>query len=360
MPAFAFFKDGRRVMIAKEDGIIQIWDLQNGALLGGLSDLEAYKRGKVISIAISPDEKCFASGGYETIIIRDINSNQMVFRRSVKHTNQSWVWSVCFSPDGKKLASGSINDGSIATVWDVETGTVLATLKDIDHPHAIMYALAFSPDGLKLASGSHVIRVWCIENSELLLEINSRVQSVAWSPDSQQLVSVSLDGKTLNCWNSLNGDQIGHCTGHSLFIDSIAISSDRPFITTTSDYKIVQLWTGTTEEHAFEPTTGVESVAIFPDGELSVSGDDRGKVWLQSIKDMLEPVGKEERTTEGEEAQRQQLLFRSDTQVCSNLLLFCLSITDRDLQVTSCRSSSCTRQSAVHPLVETYIPLMSY
>lgn len=275
----------------------------------------------------------------------------------MKHTNQ-WVWSVCFSPDGKKLAGGSIDDGSIATVWDVETGTVLATLKDIDHPHAIMYALAFSPDGLKLATGSHVIRVWCIDNSKLLLEINSRVQSVAWSPDGQQLVSVSSDNETLQCWNSLDGDQIDHCTSHIPFVDSIAISSDR-FITSTSDYKIAQLWTPTTEEHTFEPTTGVESVAISSDGELPINGDDRGKVWLQSIKDMLE-LGKEERIPKDEEAQRQQLLFRSDTQVCSNPLLFCLSITERDLQVTPCRSSSCTGRSAMHSLVETYIPLRTY
>lgn len=360
MPAFAFFKDGRRVIIATEEGIIQIWDLQNGALLGGLSDPEGHKRGKMISIAISPDEKCIASGGYETIIIRDVNSNQKVFRRSVKHASH-WVYSVCFSPNGKKLAGGSINDGSIATVWDVETGTVLATLKDIDHPHAIMYALAFSPDGLKLAAGSHVIRVWCIDNSELLLEINSPVQSIAWSPDGQQLVSVSSDNKTLNCycWNSLNGDQIGHCTSHNNFIDSIAISSDGSFITTTSYDSIVQLWTRTPQEQEFEPTTGVECVAISPDGELPVCGDGRGKVWFQSIKDIFK-LGKEERIAEGEEAQRQQQLFRSGTQVCSIPFLFRISITECDLQVAPCRYLSYTRRSATHSFVETYIPSRTY
>ncbi|KAG2743978.1 WD40 repeat-like protein [Suillus brevipes Sb2] len=276
MPAFAFFKDGRRVIIATtRDVTLQIWDLQNGELLGGPSTPEGNESFGVTSIAISPDDRRIASGAYKTVIIRDVKSNQMVFKRAVEHT--SWVYSVCFSLDGKRLAGGS-GDAKII-VWDVETGTVLATLKDNDHSRPV-YTLAFSPDGLKLASGSAGIRVWRIDNSELLVEINSQTENVAWSPDSQQLVSVSSDSKTLRCWNSLNGDQIDHCTSHTPFIDSIAISSDMSFITTTSDYKIVQLWTRTTEEHAFEPTTGVESVAISPDGELPVSGDNRGKIWL--------------------------------------------------------------------------------
>ncbi|KAG1770184.1 hypothetical protein EDD22DRAFT_948496 [Suillus occidentalis] len=142
--------------------------------------------------------------------------------------------------------------------------------------------LAFSPDGLTLASGSAVIRVWRIDNSELLREINSWAKSVAWSPDGQQLVSLSSDHKTLKFWNPLNGDQIGQlCTSHTRrSIDSVAIFSDGSFITTSSDDKIVQLWTQTTGEHAFESTTGAESVAISPDEELPVSGDDRGKIFV--------------------------------------------------------------------------------
>ncbi|KAG2346810.1 hypothetical protein BDR05DRAFT_981412 [Suillus weaverae] len=307
MLAFAFFKDGRRVITATNDGTLRIWDLQDGALLG---EPFRHQTNGVFSVAISPDERRIASGGYETIIIWDVEDNQMVFGRLLKHTN--WVYSVCFSPDGKRLASGTGDDTVL--VRDVETGTVLATL---DHPYTT-YSLAFSPDGLKLACGSYVIRVWRTDNSELLLEISadSLIRSVAWSPDGQQLVSVS-DNKKVNFWNLLNGDKIGELrTGHirSTGIDSITISSDGFFITTSSDDKIVQLWTQTTKGQALEPTMGVESVVISSNEELPVSGDDRGKVWLQSIKDILEQ-GEEERITEGEDAQRQQLLFRSDTQI---------------------------------------------
>jgi WD40 repeat protein len=317
--AYALFKDGRRVITATKNGTLQIWDLQNGALLGESPNSKEHQIYCASSIAISPDERRIANGGYDAVIIWDVKSNQMAFEQVVKHPSQL-VCSVCFSPDGKRLAGGS-SDG-IVIVWDVETATVLATLKDIDHPRA-MHAVAFSPDGLKLASGSIIsVRVWRIDNSELLLEINSWARNVTWSPDGQQLVAFSSDNKVLNVWNSLNGDQIDQlCTSHTHSIDSMTISSDGSSITTSSDDRIVQLWTRTTEEQVFEPTTGVGSVAMSSNGELSVSGDDRGKVWLQSIKDILE-LGKEERVMEGEEAQRQQLLFRSDTQVCSNPLFY--------------------------------------
>jgi WD40 repeat protein len=324
--AFAFFKDGRRVITAIKDTTLQIWDLQNGTLLGGPF---SFKERHMYSVAISSDERRIVSGGYEAIIIWDVESNQMIFNRLVKLECLQLVCLVCFSPDGKILAGGS--SSKTAIICDVETGAVLGTLKD--HPYFVD-DLAFSPDGLKLVSGSRdAIRVWRTDDTELLLQINvnSRIHSVAWSPDGQQLVSVSSGMKTVNFWNSLNGDQIGElCTGFTRSIDSITISSDHDgSVITTSHDKIVQLWTRTTKGQVLEPTIGVESVAISSNSELPVSGDDQGKAWLQSIKDILE----QGKIKEGEEAQRQQFPFRRDTQVCFNPLLFRLYYQTRSCSI---------------------------
>ncbi|MDJ0501064.1 MAG: AAA family ATPase, partial [Nostocales cyanobacterium LE14-WE4] len=71
--------------------------------------------------------------------------------------HESPVSSVGFSPDGKKLASGS-GDKTIK-IWDVTTGKVLNTLKGHE---GYVLSVGFSPDGKQLASGSgdKTIKIW--------------------------------------------------------------------------------------------------------------------------------------------------------------------------------------------------------
>jgi WD40 repeat protein len=77
------------------------------------------------------------------------------------HTN--WVMSVAFSPDGKTLASASVDQ--TIKLWDVATGKEQATLKG--HTE-VVFSVAFSPDGKRLASGSKdgTIKLWDVAVSK--------------------------------------------------------------------------------------------------------------------------------------------------------------------------------------------------
>ena len=84
---------------------------------------------------------------------------------------KSPIMSVAFSPDGKTIASGGVDntigsvDNTIVSVdptiklWDVATGSLKTTLEG--HISAVM-SVVFSPDGNTLASGSadNTIKLW--------------------------------------------------------------------------------------------------------------------------------------------------------------------------------------------------------
>src|SRR5262249_54076926 len=103
--------------------------------------------GALAPVCFSPDGKTLASGRRgHTIILWDVHSGQ---ERATLQGHALAVTSVVFSPDGRTVASGS-HDQTIK-LWDAQSGQERASLKG--HPLPV-YSVAFSPDGLTLATGS--------------------------------------------------------------------------------------------------------------------------------------------------------------------------------------------------------------
>ena len=107
--------------------------------------------------------------------------------------------SVTFSPDAKRILSV----GRKVKLWDAEKGTEILTLKG--HKSRVNSG-AFSPDGKRIVSGSSdkTIKIWDPSTGQEAITLRghtSAVTSVAFSPDGKRIVSGSRD-KTVIVWDA--------------------------------------------------------------------------------------------------------------------------------------------------------------
>lgn len=134
------------------------------------------------------------------------NVYEGVVERSMKG-HQDITLAVAFSPDGKKIASGS-NDRSVF-LWDLEKEEPVAKF----HGHSDnIYDLAFSPDGKLLAACSkdNSVRIWSIEDNKLLHLLKGHremVLEIEFSPDGKYLLSASAD-QAIKLWDVASGEQV--------------------------------------------------------------------------------------------------------------------------------------------------------
>jgi WD40 repeat protein len=195
------------------------------------------------------------------------------------------VYSVAFSPDGKFLASGSVD--TTVKVWEVGSWREVATLRG--HGDYLVYSVAFSPDGKFLASGSgdKTVKVWEVGRwwweVATLMGHKNVVDSVAFSPDGKFLASGSGD-KTVKVWEVGSWREVATLRGHEDSVYSVAFSPDGKFLASGSVDTTVKVWEiGSWREviTLMWHVGSVRSVTFSPDGKFLASGswDMTIKVW---------------------------------------------------------------------------------
>jgi len=246
--AFAFASDGRTLATTGGSGP-RIWDVSTGKVIQILSHENNFLPG---CVAVSPDGKTLAAGGYfNQLCLWDLTTGK-VTRPRLRGYYAS-IRSVTFSPDGKLLATGG-EDG-LVRLWDMVTGKQLETggkergslriclspdgktlatfggesniqddticlwelatgklLRQLQHQYAWASAMAFTPDGRILAAGTgwtETIHLWEVSTGKLLRrwELPREVPTfLAFAPDGKTLAEGCWNGVRL--WDVQTGQEI--------------------------------------------------------------------------------------------------------------------------------------------------------
>lgn len=320
--AAEFSPDGNLVATCSIDGTLKLWKAESGELIrtikadatntfGVSAILQAANLAQIpiMCLSFSPDGRKIATGSFDlqlkglkpdrdspgVVRIWDIASGKL---ESSFSDQKGVALSLTYSPDGRRIASSSINPDNSYVVWDVESGRVV---KRVLGHKSHLHRLRFSPDGRILAAGETdgALKLWESSAFEELLSIDAHkgpVVGISFLPaDGSQFATAGEDGM-IRVWHTDSGKMIHEMEGHSGGACDVRFSPDGTRLASGGFDKTVRLWDADTGQPKITlrgHTELVWNVAFSPDGRrlVSASFDKTARIWDATPRRAAAAVG---------------------------------------------------------------------
>lgn len=279
-----FSPDSKLVISGSRDRTVKVWNATTGE-----EKITGMHPDSVLTVAFAPNGKWFASGSRTLLKIWDARTgaNLATFHPHGESKNPlvDRVYSISISPDSKMVATTGTSD-NVVRVWEAVTGKLNLALRGHD---GFVYSVAFSPDGKRIVSASddRTIRVWDVEKGSEVMGLKGHldaVASVAYSPDSKRIASAGGHDQTVRLWDAETGEPRLVLRGHDKAVYSVAFSPDGKQAVSGSEDRTIKVWDILEEPGAITlrgHDRPVTSVGFSPDGRRIVSAgwDQRIRVW---------------------------------------------------------------------------------
>jgi WD40 repeat protein len=163
-----------------------------------------------------PDGKTLAAAESNRVVLWNAATGKLKAKGKLGPTLKTGLddpVTLAASADGRYLAAGG-SKGAVY-VWDVQTGVLLHRLPAADYSLPV-YTLSFTPDGKRLVSQGHVFfpsaRVWDVANGKELSPAPLTTSTVVFSPDGKALATGGVQ-----LWDAASGKFLRQFAGGSSF-----------------------------------------------------------------------------------------------------------------------------------------------
>ncbi len=196
----AFTRSGHILASVGNYGELNIWDVAKGKKLHSLTP--AGGRARFTAVALSPDGKRVATGGYDQVIrLWNLETGKQILQGE---GHQGAVISVALTMDGRSAITAS--QDSTVRMWDLPSGKSRGIVADTKNP---VWSVAFTEDGRHFATGEQdgQVKLWDTEtgrSTKDLDELKGVARSVGVSVVHGRVTAVSSSGQ-VRSWDLESG-----------------------------------------------------------------------------------------------------------------------------------------------------------
>ncbi|QDU21855.1 protein kinase domain-containing protein [Urbifossiella limnaea] len=267
-----------------------VWDLATRTEARGITVPDGGQLGG----ALRADGRLLATSGNRDGLIRLFDpapgGGEQVIR--VYPPKTDWLHGLAMSPEGRHLATAN-PDGTTTILRLASPGVVFEPKTPparalVGHDTRVV-SVAYSPDGTRLASGADDgVRVWDAVTGKQLHALavpgGKTFAALAFSPDGKHLLSAPSDVPTdrrtpITIWEVQSGRAVGTLDGHTGPLWQVAFSPDGKTLVSAGHDATIRWWNFETRaERKSVPSPArqyVRSVVIAPTGQLAVGTGDR-------------------------------------------------------------------------------------
>jgi len=235
-----FSPDGALIATCSIDGPVNIWDSRTNELvrsikpepianLGEFLRMLGVEKLPIMCVSFSPDGKKIATGSLKPNFEIGAKANQQLLgliriwdvatgRLESEFTEQKGVClALAYSPDGKRIASSSMNTDNSFVVWDVQSKQIVKRV--IGHKSHIL-RLRFSPDGKSIASGDTdgMLKLRSTSDFKELFSIKAHAApliGISFAPGEKNRIATAGEDGFVRIWRTEDGSAVRELAGHA-------------------------------------------------------------------------------------------------------------------------------------------------